>query len=617
MTPGRGPGDPGLLPQASAAEGAAPGAAPVAAAPAPGAGGPYGPFPATHHGPAGTGPLEVPRGAYGSARDGVAGRLTDLWRQVPLQARLVGLVAALLVAGLSLAGSASSVFLHRSLVTQLDEKLEVQAKALLSTGALQQWLARPDQDLYPVYPVDYCAWLESGGLTSNAIASRTTLDQYGTPRLPAAVPATAEVDGRVAAYTVTSDSGQRWRAVTYDVPTDGPAASITVALPLAQVQGTEKDLLGIVLLSGLGIVLLGVVCGGWAVHRSLRPLREVERTAGAIAAGDLSRRVPAAHPGTEMGRLSGALNTMLTQIESSFRAREASEGRMRRFVADASHELRTPLAAIRGYGELYRMGAIREPEQLEDTMRRIEGSATRMGVLVEDLLALARLDERRPLRTTDVDLTVLAADAVSDLHAIDPARPARIVPLPEGAPAAAAHVVADEGALRQVLANLVGNVVAHTPAGTPVEVAVGTLPAAPGEVVLEVRDHGPGIPPEHAERVFERFYRVDASRGRGGGGGAGLGMAIVAAVVDAHAGHVGILPTPGGGATVRVRLPVAGPAPAPVPRQAPEPAPPGAPPPAGTPTGPPPGTTQDPAVAPGTVATVPAPPPAAGAAPTG
>ena len=286
------------------------------------------------------------------------------------------------------------------------------------------------------------------------------------------------------------------------------------------------------------------------VRRSLRPLRRIEDTAAAIAEGDLSRRVPPEPPTTEVGRLSGALNVMLGQIEQAFAARTASEERMRRFVADASHELRTPLATIRGYGELYRMGAL-PPEEHAATMRRIEESARRMGALVEDLLHLARLDENRPMRHDEVDLAVLAARRGR--------RPARAGPGPPGAPGPARpraarrparSVLGDEARLRQVVANLIGNVAQHTAPGTPAELAVGRV----GEhCLLEVRDHGPGISPEHADRVFERFYRVDAARGRESGG-AGLGMAIVAAIVEAHGGRVALDATPGGGTTVRVTL---------------------------------------------------------------
>jgi two-component system OmpR family sensor kinase len=242
---------------------------------------------------------------------------------------------------------------------------------------------------------------------------------------------------------------------------------------------------------------------------------------------------------------------MLGQLEQSFAERAASQERMRRFVADAGHELRTPLATIRGYGELYRIGAVTGAEDVRATFRRIEDAASRMGVLVEDLMHLARLDEGRPQAHEPVDLAVLAADALEDLRALDPGRPVALVGLGADGTAAGTVVRGDEGRLRQVLANLVGNVVEHTPAGTPAEIAVGQ----DGEARLEVRDHGPGIPAEHADRVFERFYRVDAARSRESGG-AGLGMAIVAAIVAAHHGRVDLTTTPGGGTTVRVTLPL-------------------------------------------------------------
>jgi two-component system OmpR family sensor kinase len=247
---------------------------------------------------------------------------------------------------------------------------------------------------------------------------------------------------------------------------------------------------------------------------------------------------------------------MLTQIESAFRAREASEARTRRFAADASHELRTPLASIRGFAELYRHGAV-PSEEVPRTMRRIEDEATRMGGLVEDLLMLARLDERRPARAEPVDLAVLAGDAVHDVRGLDPERPVRLSGLQPGSGPVPAVVVGDEGGLRQVVTNLVANAVRHTPAGTPVEVAVGVEPGVAPCAVLEVRDHGPGLPPEEAGRVFERFYRVDSSRRRGTGGGSGLGLSIVSAVTAAHGGTVDVRTTAGGGATFRVALPLA------------------------------------------------------------
>jgi two-component system OmpR family sensor kinase len=306
---------------------------------------------------------------------------------------------------------------------------------------------------------------------------------------------------------------------------------------------------------GMGVVVLGsmVALGFVVVRRSLRPLREVEAVAGAIAAGDLTRRVPEWPVTTEVGSLSRSLNGMLAQIEHAFGLRAASEARMRQFVADASHELRTPLAAVRGYAELYRQGAVSEPEDVASAMRRIEDEAARMGLLVEDLLLLARLDEERPSRTELVDLTVLAADSVQDARAIAPDRAISLVA--RSGPLAPTEVTGDERRLRQVLTNLLANAVSHTPAGTPIEVAVGADPGG-SSAAVEVRDHGRGIDPEQVGRVFERFFRADPSRQRGRGGGTGLGLAIVAAIVAAHQGRVGVTETPGGGATFVVELPV-------------------------------------------------------------
>jgi two-component system OmpR family sensor kinase len=225
---------------------------------------------------------------------------------------------------------------------------------------------------------------------------------------------------------------------------------------------------------------------------------------------------------------------------------------MRQFVADASHELRTPLAAVRGYAELYRQGAVREPDDIASAMSRIEGEAGRMGGLVEDLLTLARLDEQRPLAISPVDLTVLAADAAQDARAIDPGR--RITVQGKSGPLRPVVVQGDEAKLRQVVANLMSNALHHTPAGTPVELAVG-LGSTPGQAVVEVRDHGPGVDPEKARKVFERFYRADPSRSRGTGGN-GLGLAIAAAIVGSHHGRIGVGRTSGGGATFVLELPV-------------------------------------------------------------
>ena len=465
---------------------------------------------------------------------------------VPLRSRLVLLFVVLLGLGLTVSGATTAMLLRGYLLGQIDDQIATTARNM-DIETLERLGRNPDTDAR--MPSDYYLRLSFPAANPADIVVPWTVDRFGTPRLDG----TAELGQ---GHTVDSDlPGHRWRAITYGVQNAPAGTTMTVALPLAGAVQTLAQVTGTIIVTGLSIVLLGAVLSWFAVWRALRPLRQIEQTAGAIAAGDLSRRVPMASPRTEVGRLSLSLNTMLAQIEQAFAAQAASESRMRRFVADAGHELRTPLATVRGYGELYRMGAIPQDE-LTAAMGRIESEAHRMGELVTDLLQLARLDEGRRLTREPVDLAVLVHDTATDLRALAPERTTALLPLAGSETGAGAFtVIGDENALRQVLANLTGNVVRHTPAGSPVELALGRVGDA---VVVEVRDHGPGIAPEHADRVFERFYRLDDSRARASGG-SGLGLAIVAALVAAHGGTVRVLPTPGGGTTVRIELPPAAP----------------------------------------------------------
>jgi len=294
-----------------------------------------------------------------------------------------------------------------------------------------------------------------------------------------------------------------------------------------------------------GVALTAGALALWLVKVGLRPLETMGTTAGAIAAGDLSRRVEPADDSTEIGKLGTSLNAMLSQIEAAFDERRASEERLRRFVGDASHELRTPITSIRGYAELFRRGASARPDDLARSMSRIEAEAERMGVLVDDLLLLARLDQGRPLDQKPVDLVAVVTDAVDAARAIDPDR---VLDADLHGPAT---VVGDAGRLRQVIDNLLENARVHTPSGTPTHVALRT--AEDGGAVLTIADEGPGMDPEVASKAFERFYRGDPARARSTGG-AGLGLAIVAAIVESHGGGVQVLDTDVG-TTIEVRFP--------------------------------------------------------------
>jgi two-component system OmpR family sensor kinase len=485
------------------------------------------------HGPAPAGPARL-------AVERAKGHLELL----PLRVRLVAVMVVLLLLALTMTASATAALMRRDLMGRVDDDLQ-RAFPTVAQQALNS-LRAPTRNRLPsgyavvFYPAD--------GTTAVEIDPTGASARPGVPdSLPLTDPRVSSPD----AFTIgTRDGSGKWRAVAGSLK-DGSATFI-VAVPLASVSHTVRRLVLIELLIGLAVLAACAVIGWYAVQRAFRPLRQIEDTAAAIADGDLTRRIPMRTAKDEVTSLSRSLNVMLAQIEQSFAAREASEERMRQFVADASHELRTPLAAVRGYAELYRQGAVREPADVASAMTRIEGEATRMGGLVEDLLMLARLDDQRPMRFAPVDLTVLAADAAQDAQAIDPTR--RITVSGWSGPLGPTVGPGDDAKLRQLLANLVSNALNHTPHGSPLEIAVGTR-QSDQYVVLEVRDHGPGVDPEKARKVFERFYRADPSRVRGTGGGNGLGLAIAAAIVNAHQGRIGVAQTPGGGATFIVELP--------------------------------------------------------------
>jgi two-component system OmpR family sensor kinase len=371
---------------------------------------------------------------------------------------------------------------------------------------------------------------------------------YGENALPAPkLPARIPLDKPIIVGSQRGGSELRYRVLAQTTH-DHPSLTTVVALPLREADATLDRLLRVEALVIGGVLLLLGALAWWVVRLGLRPLDRMGETAGAIARGDLTRRVSPATERTEVGRLGLALNAMLGQIEKAFAERQESESRLRQFLADASHELRTPLASIRGYAELFRIGAARKPADTEKAMGRIEDESARMGALVENLLTLARLDQVPEVSRKPVDLTELARDAADDARAVAPDREVRLREAEQ-----TVTVMGDASQLRQVLGNLVRNALTHTPAGTPIDLSVTNGSAA---ALLQVRDHGPGLPTDDTDALFERFWRADPGRGRGRGG-AGLGLSIVAAIVDAHGGTVKAANADGGGAVFTISLPAA------------------------------------------------------------
>ena len=482
----------------------------------------------------------------------VVERLRALAARTPLRVQIVAALLTLVTLALLVTGVAASAALRGYLVDRVDSQLVEGAQPLTSRPGGPGRFDRPGPGVYRPPSEFYAQVSDAAGAVTEVVEP---LSAHGSrPALPVLDADTVAVRaGRPFTVGATAGGGE-WRVLV--VPLADGERAVSLGLELDGVDSTVHRLQLIVLIVSLLVLALltGIVYA--FVRASLRPLEAVETTAAAIAAGDLSRRVREGDPRTEVGRLSRALNGMLTQIEAAFRARSHSEAearrseeRMRRFVADASHELRTPLTSIRGFAELYRQGAAGEPAEVARAMGRIEAEAARMGLLVEDLLLLARLDQQRPLEHHPVDLLELATDAVHDARAVASDRPIALQLVGDDAPI----VLGDDARLRQVLGNLLTNALTHTPVATPVTVTVGTRD---GQAVLEVADEGPGLAPEQAARVFERFYRADAARSRAQGG-SGLGLSIVAALVAAHGGHVDVETAPGEGARFRVRLPLA------------------------------------------------------------
>jgi two-component system, OmpR family, sensor kinase len=470
-----------------------------------------------------------------------------------LRVRLLLAVGAVALLALAAADIATYSWLRRSLYQRVDQSLET------AHFPVEQELRPGPGDFNGgrFLTVAPGTFVEVRAADDSVVGIAPVYEFSGhtvVPNLPA----------HIGGLSQSSGPGEPLRYFSVSSPNGGPRFRIRVSslgggqlilgLPLTDTLATLHRLVVVELSVTAAALAVAIGLGFWLVRVGLQPLADVEATAVAIAEGELDRRVPGDDANTEVGQVARALNTMLGRIEDAFAERDAtlsdlrrSEERLRRFVGDASHELRTPLAAVSAYAQLFERGAKGRPEDLARVMAGIRSETARMGHLVDDLLLLARLDEGRPLERKPVDLVDLVTEAVETASAVGPEWPLRL-----DAPDAV-HVIGDGTRLRQVIDNLLANVRAHTPPGTPATVRVGT---SGEDAVVEVADEGPGLTAEQADKVFERFYRADPSRSRQHGG-SGLGLGIVAAIVAAHGGTVAASPGAERGAVFTVRLPLA------------------------------------------------------------
>jgi two-component system OmpR family sensor kinase len=527
---------------------------------------------------------------------------TQWWSGVSLRTKITGVTVLLLTIGLLVAGVGTMTVLRGYLLDEVDRKISEAALNFGSIPPMGETLcersAGPGSLFVAV--VD-----EDGSLVCRNRSADAAQPTLGGLTLPAVTKLDHEPFTR---WDGTRTTQWRLVAVPYSMDGTSTVVSVVVGVNLTDTNGIIGRYVAIFLGFGLSVVVLGAALTRLLVTSTFVPLREVERMASAIADGDFSKRLPGATPNTEVGRLNRSMNTMLGRIDRAFADRARTIDQMRRFVGDASHELRTPLVSVRGYAELYRMGALQKPEDVAQAMERIEKEAIRMGALVEDLLELARIDEARPLQLRPVDLVPIARDAALDAMASSPDRVVSVVvvephpetdhaaepplppahPLPNATGAIAfagatlarlrsrrarsvkvvdtidmppgpeltvpAVVLAEENKIRQVVTNLMGNAMRFTADDSPIELAI-EVDATRRVAMLDIVDHGEGIPPQIREKIFQRFWRADSSRARETGG-SGLGLAIVLGIIASHNGTVEVLETPGGGATFRITLPL-------------------------------------------------------------
>jgi two-component system OmpR family sensor kinase len=533
-------------------------------------------------------------------------QLSDWWGGVSLRTKITGVTVLLVTLGLLVAGIGTMTVLRSYLLAQVDSNISAAAKPITIVTPTGDTTCQQDTGPYRYF----FAVLDANG----KVICTNLSDSTPKPVLGQLTMSSVVSTQRQPQTVWDTEHERQWRIVAFVGNVESSATNVVVVVgeSLYSSNAIISQFTVIFLGFGLSVVILGAALTRLLVTSTFAPLREVEATAAAIADGDFSQRLPGATPNTEVGRLNRSLNTMLGRIDRAFADRARTIEQMRRFVGDASHELRTPLVSVRGYAELYRMGALQKPEDVGQAMERIEKEAIRMGELVSDLLELARLDEAKPLQLAPVDLLPIARDAALDAMASSPGRKVTVVvsePEPDAVaePAVAASppvrastptgpiafagaqlarlrsrrarpttqpaepstqtrsipevvltvpavVLAEENKIRQVVTNLIGNAMRFTPDDSPLELGVH-VDAKRGVAMLDVIDHGPGIPPQIREKIFQRFWRADTSRTRETGG-SGLGLAIVSGIVAAHKGEVTVVETPGGGATFRVTLPL-------------------------------------------------------------
>lgn len=477
--------------------------------------------------------------------------LNTWWDNSSLRNKITAVTVTVMTLGLMSIGIGTVAAIERYLVDDIDQRIGEAAENLpdlLTTMDFEGFDRTRQQGISSEF---YLAAVSASGQVM--MSNLQTGQEHYAPNV-SSLSIGVLGDAREAVTLDSTDGSTTWRVMTYKLrvinASTGQAvpATLAIGVDLADTRQVVGSFASIFLAFSLVVIVLSAALIRLLVATTFRPLRQVEETAARFAGGDYTQRLSASTPNTEVGRLTRSLNTMLSRIDRAFADRADTITQMRRFISDASHELRTPLVSVRGYAELYRMGALTSNEEVSQAMGRIEKEATRMTTLVTDLLELARLDEAKPLEMTEVNLTQLAEDAALDARA---QALSRVITVTADAPAIT--VSAEEDKIRQVLVNLMQNALRFSPEDSPIEIAVDQVNDS-GVGVVRVIDHGEGIPPQLREHIFDRFFRADQSRTRETGG-SGLGLAIVDSIIRRHRGTIRVLETPGGGATFEFTLP--------------------------------------------------------------